>query len=165
MLVTPENLKTFSGVHPDNDDLIKIYIGSAEDIIKQYVGFDPETNQEWKKSQDVEVIVYSDDREHFYSDEEMTKAVVIPDGVIVQPTLIENQYEYIIREEYIDVPDIFKMVCLEIATLLQQEENENLGVNNKTFGEGGSRSFLNIVDYTKYLKRLGKYRRGDALKF
>lgn len=57
-----------------------------------------------------------------------------------------------------------QFVCLEIATLMQQEESQNIGINNKSFGENGSRSFLNVVDYTKYLKRLDHFRKGDALK-
>lgn len=56
-----------------------------------------------------------------------------------------------------------QQVCFEISTLMQQEESQNIGINSKSFGESGSRSFLNIVDYTQYLKKLSSYRKGDAL--
>lgn len=53
---------------------------------------------------------------------------------------------------------MFKFVCLEIASLMQMEEKNNIGVNSKSFGESGTRSFLNVVDYDKYLRRLNAYR-------
>lgn len=68
------------------------------------------------------------------------------------------------EEEFETIPDIFKLVCLEISTLILQEEGSNIGVNSKSFAEGGSRSFLNVVNYEKYLARLSKYRKNDALK-
>jgi hypothetical protein len=52
---------------------------------------------------------------------------------------------------------------MEIATLMQQEEGQNIGINSKSFGESGSRTFLNVVDYTKYLHRLDAYRSGSSL--
>lgn len=56
-----------------------------------------------------------------------------------------------------------QFVCMEIATLMQQEEGQNIGINSKSFGESGSRTFLNVVDYTKYLHRLDAYRSGSSL--
>lgn len=165
MLVTTEELSNFSGVHPENDNLQKIYIGTATDLIKTYVGFDPETNEDWKQDVPKVVIVYSDDGETFYIDSDMTIAATIPESVTPQPTLTEDEYEYTILVNEIVVPDVFAMVCLEIATLLQQEEDSNLGVNSKSFGDSGTRTFVNVVDYSKYLKRLDKYRKGDPFKF
>lgn len=63
--------------------------------------------------------------------------------------------------------EVFKstvqFVCLEIASLMEQEEGQNIGINSKSFGESGTRSFLNVVDYSKYLKRLDSYRSKAAL--
>ena len=113
MLVTTTELAQFSGVHPDeNSTLPTIYINSAAQIIADYVGFNPEENEEWKNQS----------------------------GVVI-------------------VPDIFKLVCLEIATLIQAEEGTNLGVNTSS-EIGVSRSYLNVVDYTKYLQRLSIFRKG-----
>ncbi|MCQ2052960.1 MAG: hypothetical protein MJZ03_03395 [archaeon] len=61
------------------------------------------------------------------------------------------------------IPDVFKFVCLEIATLMQEEESQNLGINSKSFGESGTRTFLNVVDYSKYLRRLDSFRKDSAL--
>lgn len=111
-LVTVEQLAKFSGKYADDDvttqSLQEIYIGSAQEIIINYLGYNPLT--------DIETI-----------------------------------------------PAIMRLVCLEIATLIQQEEGENIGINSKSFAETGTRTFLNIVDYSKYLQRLSAYRRNMEL--
>ena len=111
-LVTVEQLAKFSGKYADDDvttqSLQEIYIGSAQEIIINYLGYNPLT--------DIETI-----------------------------------------------PAIMRLVCLEIATLIQQEEGENIGINSKSFGETCTRTFLNIVDYSKYLQRLSAYRRNMEL--
>ena len=70
---------------------------------------------------------------------------------------------YNVEKEEVDIPDIVKLVCLEIASLMQLEENQNIGVNSSNFESGGSRTFLNIVDYTKYLNKLACYRQIKAV--
>ena len=61
----------------------------------------------------------------------------------------------------IEVPKVFKLVCLEIATLIQAEEGSNIGVN--TSGEAGiSRTYLNVADFTKYLQKLSTFRKPSA---
>ena len=116
MLVTTDQLKKFTGAGYETDEvsqsLLKIYIGTATNVIKKYVGFDVEDSEEG-----------------------------------IDP-----------------IPAEFQLVCLEISALIMQEEGMNLGVNNKSFADSGSRTFLNITDYTKYLQRLSDYRKGDPLE-
>ena len=50
-----------------------------------------------------------------------------------------------------------KNVCLEIASLIAMESDCNLGVNSSSDAGGISRSFLNIVDFSKYLAKLSPY--------
>lgn len=50
-----------------------------------------------------------------------------------------------------------KNTCLEIAALIAMESGNNLGVNTSS-ELGVSRSYLNVVDYTKYLSHLSAYR-------
>lgn len=70
----------------------------------------------------------------------------------------ENPF-YNAEAEKVTVPQVVKMVCFEIATLLQLEQGNNIGINNKSFEVGGSRSFLNVVDFTKYLNKISCYRK------
>lgn len=58
------------------------------------------------------------------------------------------------------IPDIIKTTCLRIAALLQLEESQNIGVNSKSFGDSGSRSFLNVTNYDPYLSKISAYRDG-----
>lgn len=69
----------------------------------------------------------------------------------------EKASRFIINDELV-LPSSIKLVCLEIATLIQLEESQNLGVNSKSFNDSGSRTFLNQVDYSKYLSRISVYR-------
>ena len=57
-----------------------------------------------------------------------------------------------------DVRALFKNVCLRIATLLQLEDNGNIGVASSS-DVGINRTFANIVDYTPYLKPLSAFRK------
>jgi len=114
MLIDSALLKAFNKIEQDEDEasqsLIAIHIGTAQQIISNYVCFNCET-----------VLT---DSEHY--DE---SAVAM-----------------------------FKNVCLRIATLLQLEDNANIGVNNNS-GIGMNRTFANIVDYTPYLKPLSVFRK------
>ncbi len=57
---------------------------------------------------------------------------------------------------------MFQNVALRIATLLQLEDGSNIGVS--VSGEfGTSRSFLNVVDYTPYLKPLSAFRKNTEM--
>lgn len=159
MLITIKELEKYSGVYRDNNDTLgEVYIGSATDIVDTYLGYVAEQNEDWKKQ--VLKIVYSVDMVNFYSDPERTVLVEIPTGVEITATGIENQYSYITLE--VVVPDLIRLTCLRIASLLQQEESGNIGINNKSFGENGSRSFLNVVNYDKYLAQIARYRKIES---
>lgn len=72
--------------------------------------------------------------------------------------VVENYLGYKIDSWYSTLPMILKQTVFRIGTLLQQESSGNIGINSKSFGESGSRTFLNIVDYSKYLMPLSEYR-------
>lgn len=111
MIITTDELATYSGVKRTDTTLQEVYIESAGEIIDNYLGYDVETAER-----------FTDD-----------------DGVVT-------------------LPGIVKLTALRIATLIQMEENNNLGVNSKSFGDSGTRTFLNVVDYSKYLAVLSPYR-------
>lgn len=100
-----------------------------------------------------------DDLQTIYINSAMQK---ISDYVGYNPEECEDFKIEIYTEEgtttEIKVPDIFKLVCLEIATLIQAEEGSNIGVNTQS-EVGVNRTFLNVVDYSKYLDRLSSFRK------
>jgi hypothetical protein len=74
------------------------------------------------------------------------------------------EYKILMDNEPVDIlsvdeiPSIIKMTALRIAALLQIESDSNIGITSKSFGEGGSRSFVNTVNYDKYLVMISNYR-------
>lgn len=156
MLVTPSQLSRFSGVYPEEEDLQVIYINSATQRINDYVGFDVLQNEDWEQEVQTEHIVYSENGENFFLDPEFTEPADIPEGADVTQVL-DTKYHYFTTSVKVVPPDVFKLVCLEIATLIQNEEKSNIGVNTQN-ELGVNRTFLNVVDYTKYLEKLNAYR-------
>lgn len=156
MLITTDQLARFSGVYPETDDLQTIYINSATQKINDYVGFDVMANQDWEQEVTTEHIVYSENGENFFEDPELTVPAEIPEGAAVTQ-VVDTKYHYFTTSTEVVPPDIFKLVCLEIASLIQCEESSNLGVNTRD-EIGVNRTFLNVVDYSKYLDRLSSFR-------
>ena len=155
MLITSDLLAKFSGVETDAE-LAQIYIESAKQQIVDYVGYDPETAERFQQEIEEFHTVYSEDGEHFFIDEELTTPAEIPEGTIPQH-VEDTEYKYATIEIRIVVPKVFAYVCLEIATLMQSEEGSNIGVNTSA-EVGVTRTYLNIVDFTKYLVKLSSYR-------
>lgn len=117
MLITKELLYAYNGINQNEDEasqeLLDVHIGSAQQIINDYVGFD--TN----------IVVSSNN----YSDAQIA---------------------------------MFKNVALRITTLLQLEDNANIGVSiNQEIG--ATRSYLNVVDYTPYLRPLSTFRQNTGM--
>jgi hypothetical protein len=56
------------------------------------------------------------------------------------------------------IPSIIKMTVLRIAALLQTESDSNIGVTSKSFADSGTRTFINTVDYSRYLIQLSNYK-------
>lgn len=120
MLVTPDLLRAFNGIHVADDgaarELLAVQIGTAQQIVSDYVGFDAEE--------------------------------------VLNP-----------RCRYTDAEvALFKTVVLRIATLLQLEGGGNIGVGSGAGIDGAvSRTWLNVVDYTPYLKPLSAFRRNGGV--
>jgi hypothetical protein len=60
--------------------------------------------------------------------------------------------------ETMAVPSVFKQTILRIAALLLSEADSNIGVTSKSFGDSGTRTFINFTNFDKYLQVLSKYR-------
>jgi hypothetical protein len=58
----------------------------------------------------------------------------------------------------IGLPTIFTQTILRIAALLQTESGGDIGVTSKSFGDSGTRSFINFTNFSKYLEPVSKYR-------
>jgi hypothetical protein len=56
------------------------------------------------------------------------------------------------------MPYIIKLTVLRIAALLQAESDSNIGITSKSFGESGSRTFINYTNFDKYLLPIANYK-------
>ena len=119
MLISPELLQEFNGIHVPEEGagraLVNIHIGTACQIINDYVGFD--------------------------SDE------------VLYPRSRYTQAER----------SLFQTAALRIATLLQMEGGGNIGVNTAASEMSVQRSYLNITDYSAYLRPLAAFRRNGGV--
>jgi hypothetical protein len=57
-----------------------------------------------------------------------------------------------------ELPRIITMTVLRIAALLQSEGGANIGVTSKSFGDSGTRTFVNTVNFDKYLVQISPYK-------
>lgn len=57
-----------------------------------------------------------------------------------------------------NIPKIILLTILRIAALLQSESDSNIGITSKTFGDSGTRTFINYTNFDKYLIPLNHYK-------
>jgi hypothetical protein len=53
---------------------------------------------------------------------------------------------------------LIKNVVLRIASLMLTETGQNIGVTSKSFGDSGTRTFINNTDYARYLLPIAQYK-------
>ena len=59
---------------------------------------------------------------------------------------------------YRKIPDLITQTILRIASLIKTEANGNIGLTSKSYGNEGSRSFLNYTNVSQYLDPLYPFR-------
>ena len=62
-------------------------------------------------------------------------------------------------EDVIEIPEIIKLTIMRIAAILQTEGDSNIGITSKSFGDSGTRTFINTVNFDKYLIQISNYRK------
>jgi hypothetical protein len=53
---------------------------------------------------------------------------------------------------------LIKNVVLRIASLMLTETGQNIGITSKSFGDSGTRAYLNNTEYAKYLLPIARYK-------
>lgn len=171
MIVTRDEFAKYSNVcTDDNDTLQELYIQSAEDILFNYLGYDP-TAQNYRRvfngngesylrlgvkpiwlvaeviignaAQDLANITFDNDTIYFLNGK-------FPEG--------KGNITVDFSAGYTKIPAIMKMTVLRIATLLQSEGDSNIGISSKSFEDSGTRVFQNYTNYDKYLIQCSKYK-------
>lgn len=166
MIVTKEELQGYTGVEFESgNNIAELFIGSAQNIVESYLGYEIETKEyikhfalhssnvikcEVKNITNVaEITIDGALVEDYYIDNDkiILKQPVISDNIIVKFTAGFSE----------DLPQIIKLTVLRIAALLQTESNNNIGVSGKSFMDG-SRTFINYTNFDKYLIACANYR-------
>jgi hypothetical protein len=225
MIISIADFEQYTGKRVEDRARLQMYIDSAVDIIKNYIGYDPEasfiaeyikgynSNKLQLKHKPVNLVYKITDyltdevlfeakhvltqNNYIASDEFVSfKNIIFPDhkliveyisgyGNIDFPLYVidggnssvtkwfaiydcgfsDSEYgDHVIFGGYaantgaVDMPAIFKQTALRIAALLATEANENIGVTSKSFGDSGSRTFINYTNFDKYLSPLSKYK-------
>ena len=165
MIVKADELLDYTGVQLETPELAELFIGSAQNIVESYLGYEVESKEYTKHfalhSSNIikvgiknitavsEITVNGTPVEDYYIDDDkiILKQPVISDNIIVTFTAGFGE----------DLPQIIKLTVLRIAALLQTESNNNIGISGKSFMDG-SRTFINFTNYDKYLIACSKYK-------
>ena len=165
MIVTKEELLEYTGVELNTPELAELFIGSAQNIVENYLGYEIESKEYTKhfalhNSNVIKVGI---------------KNITAVKEITVDGTLVENYYinddEIVLNQPVIsdniiitftagfgsDLPQIIKLTVLRIAALLQTESNNNIGISGKSFMDG-SRTFTNFTNFDRYLIACSKYK-------
>ena len=78
------------------------------------------------------------------------------DAGTVSPVL--NAGNALLVSKRTTIPAEIISTILRIASLLQSESESNIGVTSKSFGDSGSRSFVNYTNFNKFLLPISRYR-------
>jgi hypothetical protein len=168
--VSVEELQKYSNVYSDND-LQQNYIDSAENIVNNYLGYSPTlhnyinyfngsgTNELQLKAKPITTITSVEINgesiplsEYYTNNEFLYYNKIFPCGK--RNIKVEYDAGYLDA----DFPEIIKMTVLRIATLLQSESDNNIGVTSKSFADSGTRTFVNTVNFDKYLIQISNYK-------
>ena len=166
MVLTKEELQDYTGVEfEDGNNIADLFIGSAQNIVENYLGYSIESKEYTKHfelhdsnvikvgvkniTNVAEITIDGTPVEDYYIDDDkiILKQPVTSDNIIIKFTAGFST----------DLPAIIKLTVLRIAALLQTESNNNIGISGKSSMDG-SRTFINYTNYDKYLIQTSKYK-------
>lgn len=171
MFITVEDLEKYSGVC--GDPLAQSYVTSACEIVRNYLGYNPEeteydmdydgTGMDWlfldcpciSSLTSVEINGNVVPADNFYIRE---NCIYFKGGLF--PLGQQNVHvNYIGGFTALNMPEVIRTTALQIAALRQVESGQNIGVNSKSFGESGTRVFLSTRKYNDFLFNISAYKK------
>lgn len=174
MIVSVEQFNTYSGNFENDNDVVSLkesILKASEEKVVDYLGFSPEQaertdyisaigqNRLYLYAHPVTAVSSlkisgnSVDASAFTLNDTYLR---LKDGVF--PQGIENvEVTYTAGWTDETMPNVIKMVILQIASLMLEEAGGNIGVTGKSF-EDNSRQFINYTNFDKWLKKLDSLR-------
>jgi hypothetical protein len=171
MLISTELLESFAEIKGSDPVLETNYIECAEEIVSQYLGYSISESAYDDKlignglpyiklsSFNVSNLVLAVDSKIIDSSIYRVDGcfAIIKSGVFTKNSTISATYQG--GWTSINAPALIKNCILEIASLKASEAGEHISVTTYSVGlDGGSRTFQNTTNFSKYLKSLNKYR-------
>jgi len=171
MIVSITEFNDYTGNQEDNDTLKQSILESAEQVVINYLGYNPDdlTYTEYYSGFDQNYIILNANP--------VTQINEISiDGTSYDPEefdVVSSKYLYFKDRSlkfkagdsniYIDYnagdsnfSSLIKLTILRIASLLLQESSGNIGITSKSF-DNNSRTFINYTNFNKYLMVLAPY--------
>lgn len=170
MILLEDLSKYVSNNDEEQNSLKEIYISAAEDVVNQYLGYNP-VSKEY-----LHIGSGNNSPEHQLKAQPVTEIKSIKiDGVTFDPEDFICEKERIFHKDLecvftagtnnilisytagydeANIPGVIKLTELRIAALMWTEGNGNIGVTSKSFGDSGTRTFVKTTDYSQYLKLL-----------
>lgn len=164
--VTIDQFNEYTNNYEDSN-LKSSYIDAAEQVVKDYLGYDPEIKEYseyvsgigdtklYLNAQPVLMVNELRINDTELPIEDFTcsgQTIYSVDRRTAFPAGYNNIYVSYVAG-YDDVPGIIQLSILRIASLMLQEAGGNIGLTGKAFGDN-SRTFINYSNYEKYLKPL-----------
>lgn len=174
MIVNVEQLNVYSGNMETSSEVVDLkttILGAAQQTVSDYLGYDIESAE-----RDDFVSGIGQNKLYLYAlpvtevshvlhcgREIPASAYTFGDRYLrlnsgVFASGIDN-YEVIYTAGWTEatLPEIVKLTVLQIASLMLQETEGNIGITGKSFAEN-SRTFINYTNFDKWLKKLDPYR-------
>lgn len=172
-IITVTEFQTYTNYYEENmESMLQTYIDSAENIVENYLGYDPTEN-------DYEEIITSIGSDKLYTRiphiSEFSYVIdkdtdeMLTDCISNENYIYDRNGEEVFKEGrkykvcYVggwsskEMPADIRMAVLRIASVQLAESDGNIGLSSKSFADM-SRSFMNYTSYDKFLKPLLPYR-------
>lgn len=170
LLASKEDFEKYTGIQEEeNYSQAELFLGSASDIVRNYLGYDPSKHnskklfngngRKWLRLEskpiqsinEVQIEGMTVDKQFFYFDDDtlIFKNETFPEGIKNIYVDFDSGFE--------EVPDLIKLTVLRIASLLATESDQNISVVSKTF-DGSTRTFYNFTNFQKYLLPISKWK-------
>jgi hypothetical protein len=169
-LVTLEDYRNYTGSHRE-DDLHQVFIKSAENILKEYLGYYPvETEYQGVFNGRGTLLIQLNARpvtlhavrisgvEISLGEFVVNNEFIYYQNKIFPEGLVNVEIDYTGGFPEDEIPNLLKITVLRLAALLETEAGMNIGVTSKSFADSGTRTFVNNTDYNRYLLPVSSYR-------
>mgnify|MGYP003292697493 CR=1 FL=1 len=170
MLITVQDLEKYSGVR--GDALASNYVTSAIEIVRNYLGYNPEQTEYDELYDGTGMDVVFLDCPHITELLEVEiggESVPVDNFYVKENALYYKGGTFPLQMQYVRVhyvggwpeeamPESIKGTALQIASLRQVESGQNIGVSSKSFGNEGTRVFLSTRKYNDLLFNISAYK-------